>query len=268
MRAARFLTAAFAALLALAAPAAGKAAPSGLVRIEAGSVEPFATGAGEATAIPVAAFRMEAYPVTNAEYLDFVRARPEWRRSQVSRLFAAEGYLAHWAGDLELGPEVAALSASPVTNVSWFAARAYARWRGLRLPSLAEWEYAASAGFSGEAMAQRILAWYGRPTRIPLPPVGSTAANAWGVWDLHGLVWEWVEDFNSALVTGESRAGGDLEQDLFCAGGAASAADRRNYAAFMRTAFRSSLAGRDCVAALGFRCAGDLQPAPAIAKGE
>src|SRR5262245_57079634 len=52
----------------------------------------------------VAPFLMDRRPVTNAEYLAFVREHPEWRRSQVSRLFADESYLRHWRGDVELGP--------------------------------------------------------------------------------------------------------------------------------------------------------------------
>jgi formylglycine-generating enzyme required for sulfatase activity len=217
----------------------------------------------------VKAFALDTHAVTNGEYLDFVRACPEWRRSRVSRLFADENYLGQWAGDLDLGPEADALENAPVTQVSWFAARAYARWRGKRLPQLAEWEYAAGAGTSREDpdARQRILDWYARPVRLPLPPVGSTACNRWGVWDLHGLVWEWVEDFNSALVTGESRADSDLERRFFCAGGAVGATDLTDYPAFMRYAFRSSLGGTDCLKSLGFRCAEDLPPS-AIPGGE
>jgi formylglycine-generating enzyme required for sulfatase activity len=72
---------------------------------------------------------------------------------------------------------------------------------------------------------------------------------------MHGLVWEWVEDFNSAMVTGESRADSGIERDLFCGSGAASASDFRDYAAFMRYAFRSSLDAKYAVSNLGFRCA-------------
>ena len=62
-----------------------------------------------------------------------------------------------------------------------------------------------------------------------------------GVRGLHGLVWEWVVDFNTAMVTGESRADTGLERDLFCGAGSVGAKDTTDYAAFMRQALRSSL---------------------------
>lgn len=251
-------------LLAFAGDPAGTAAAE-MLRIPASEFRPL-YGDAQAPPTQVPAFFLDRTPVTNAEFLNFLRAVPAWRRSQVSRLFAAPNYLAHWAGDLELGPQ--APPDSPVTQVSWFAARAYAEWRGARLPSLAEWETAAGAGFADAEAQRRLLDWYGRPLQLPLPAVGTTAPNAWGVRDLHGLIWEWVEDFNSSLVTGESRADGDLDRGLFCAGGAASAAQVADYAAFMRYAFRSSLAGRDCVGSLGFRCARDVAPAEAPTRRE
>jgi formylglycine-generating enzyme required for sulfatase activity len=75
----------------------------------------------------------------------------------------------------------------------------------------------------------------------------------YGISDLHGLVWEWTLDFNSSLVTGESRGDGSLERSLYCGSGAAGAADFEDYAALMRYAFRSSLEARYAVGNLGFR---------------
>ncbi len=209
------------------------------------------------TRVAVAAFSMDVYPVTNAEYLEFVRAHPEWRRSRVKSLFADASYLHHWRGDLELGGRAPANS--PVVYVSWFAARAYLKSRGQRLPTADEWEYAAAASETRRdasrdpAFLDRLRSWYGQPTLEPIPPVGSTFRNVYGVRDLHGLVWEWTSDFNSALITGESRGDASLERSLYCGSGAAGAADFENYAAFMRYAFRSSLEARYSVANLGFR---------------
>ncbi|MEI7782572.1 MAG: formylglycine-generating enzyme family protein, partial [Planctomycetota bacterium] len=72
-------------------------------------------------------------------------------------------------------------------------------------------------------------------------------------------VWEWVDDFNTAMVTGESRADNGVERDLFCGAGAAGAQDTGNYAAFMRLALRSSLQANNTTTALGFRCARDRE---------
>jgi formylglycine-generating enzyme required for sulfatase activity len=103
------------------------------------------------------------------------------------------------------------------------------------------------------AFLERLRVWYSRPSPARLPPVGSTFRNAYGVSDLHGLIWEWTLDFNSALVSGESRADSDVDRSLYCGGAAAGASDFENYAAFMRYAFRSSLEARYDVGTLGFR---------------
>jgi formylglycine-generating enzyme required for sulfatase activity len=252
--------------VALATTPARETAAAAMVRIPAGSYAPLYSlpradgsnaGRPEARRRPVPAFTMDVYPVTNGQYLEFVRAHPEWRRSRVKSLFADASYLRHWQGDLELGDRAPA--DSPVVYVSWYAARAYLRTHGRRLPTVDEWEYAAAASETRRDASRdaqflgRIRNWYGRPTSEPIPPVGSTFRNVYGVGDLHGLVWEWTLDFNSALVTGESRGDASLERSLYCGSGAIGAADFEDYAAFMRYAFRSSLEARYNVANLGFR---------------
>ena len=150
-----------------------------------------------------------------------------------------------------------------MVHVSWFAARAYAKWRGKRLPTQDEWEFVArSDEVSLDATQKpefhrRILDTYGRPTPTTLPAVGSLWKNVYGVWDMHGLCWEWVADFNTVLVTGESRQDKGLDRGLFCAGGAVGSTDPSDYAAYMRYAFRSSLKARYTVGNLSFRCAQD-----------
>ena len=244
------------------APKVGKAGkdatPPGMVLIPAGLYEPLYKNEGEQK---IASFFLDEMPVTNAEFLEFVRANPRWRRSQALDLFTDAHYLEQWKGDLELGEPDKMLADGPVTNVSWFAAKAYARWRGKRLPTTAEWEMAAAAsatkarGKDDPEHYKRILEWYAKPTRFPLPAAQSMPRDFHGVRGLHGLVWEWVEDFNTALVTGESRADAGLDRNLFCGAGAAGASDFRDYAAFMRYAFRSSLDAKYAVPNLGFRCA-------------
>jgi sulfatase modifying factor 1 len=236
-----------------------QAAPAGMRLIPAGAYVPLQRPASGPTQEAVAAFLLDELPVTNAGFLAFVQANPQWRRSQVSPLYADTTYLTHWAGDLELGPR--APSDAPVVRVSWFAARAYARWAGKRLPTTAEWELAAAAGYStpvGKAepdFNRDLHAWLARPVPDTLPSVTTAKATLHGVRGLHGLVWEWVSDFNTAMVTGESRADAGLDRDLFCGAGSVGAADTSDYAAFMRAALRSSLRAHHTTSALGFRCA-------------
>ena len=81
-------------------------------------------------------------------------------------------------------------------------------------------------------------------TSSALPAVGG-AANVYGVRDLHGLVWEWVDDFNALMVDSDSRSGDDPDKLKFCGAGAINLQDRQNYAVLMRIALLSSLQARD-----------------------
>ena len=227
-----------------------------MVLIPAGIYVPFSLGPNDAKQEPVAAFLLDDYPVTNEEFLGFLRVNPKWRRSQVSRLFADSSYLKNWNGDLD--PGSSAPADSPVVHVSWFAARAYAHWAGKRLPTTAEWELAASAGYTrpdgnnDPEFKRNLYEWFAHPVPDILPAVTTSHVNYYGVHGLHGLVWEWVDDFNSALIS-------SLDPNLLCAAGAADVKDTGDYAAFMRRALRSSLQANNTTSALGFRCARDAQ---------
>jgi formylglycine-generating enzyme required for sulfatase activity len=246
------------------AEGAAPPAPAGRVVIPAGHYAPLIRTKDEPERVPVAAYFLDERPVTNAEFLAFVHANPKWQRSRVSPLFADIGYLADWVGDTELGPRVPATS--PVVRVSWFAARAYAAWAGKRLPTTAEWEHAAAAGFvtangaTEPGFPAYVLVWFSKPTPDTLPAAGLGRPNFYGVRDLLSLVWEWVDDFNTAMVSGESRGDTGLERTLFCGAGAAGARDLTNYPAFMRAGLRSSLRASYVVPNLGFRCAQSISP--------
>jgi formylglycine-generating enzyme required for sulfatase activity len=80
-------------------------------------------------------------------------------------------------------------------------------------------------------------------------------ANVHGVRDVHGVVWEWVDDFNALLVDADSRSGTDADKLKFCGAGAINLKERENYAILMRVALLSSLRARDSTPSLGFRCA-------------
>ena len=235
---------------------------SRMVMIPAGTYAPLIRGKDEPEKFDVGAFWLDVRPVTNGEFLAFVHANPKWQRTRVSPLFADQGYVGHWAGDLELGDNAPA--DAPVVSISWFAARAFAAWQGKRLPTTAEWERAAAVGIVSEdgstepGFSQAALAWFGRPMASPLPAAGLGRPNLHGVRDLLSLVWEWVDDFNTAMVTGESRADTGLERTLFCGAGSAGARDLQNYPAFMRAGMRSSLRANYVVPNLGFRCAKTL----------
>jgi len=147
-----------------------------------------------------------------------------------------------------------------VTHVSWFAAEAYCESEHARLPSWYEWEYVAAADAT-HADARHdplwlaaILGWYARPAGQSLRPVGGEP-NYYGARDMHGLVWEWVDDFNALLVSADSRNQGDPDQLQYCGAGAISLQDRENFAVLMRVALLSSLSGSDSTSSLGFRCA-------------
>jgi len=209
----------------------------------------------------VAAFQMREAPVTRSEFGHFLSTHPEWQASRAPQAFAGAGYLRHWA---EVSAEAGG-DDTPVTEVSWFAAQAYCESEDGRLPTWYEWEYAAAADATrtdargDPAWLARILGWYARPANRPLPAVGG-AANVYGVRDLHGVVWEWVDDFNALLVNADSRSASDPDRLKFCGAGAIDLQDRQNYAVLMRVALLSSLSAADSTGSLGFRCVREVKP--------
>jgi sulfatase modifying factor 1 len=258
MRAAAGFGATILALVAsLIADAAGADA-GGLVPIPAGGYTPFervkpANAAEAAAAAPrlVSAFAMDAEPVTNGEFAAFVAAHPEWRKSQVKTVFADERYLRRWPSDLDPARD------KPVTDVSWFAAEAYCKARGARLPTTTQWEYAlADAGRGQEDVRARSLKWFAEPNGAGPGAIGGPA-NGYGVRDLVGLVWEWTYDFNAYSTTAEQRDPNGKDSAV-CGGAAAGVPDASDYPAFMRYAMRASLKANYTADTLGFRCAGAI----------
>ena len=123
------------------------------------------------------AFYIDIHEVTNAQYKKFVDMNPEWSKKPSHNRYYNSRYLARWHGNnYPIGK-----GNHPVVYVSWYAAMAYAKWAGKRLPTEAEWEKAARGGLAG----QKFLAW---------TPVGIAAPNPYGLYSMVDRVWEWCLD--------------------------------------------------------------------------
>lgn len=233
------------------------AQPPVYLPIPAGTLSSVLARDADAGPSRIAAFEMRETPVTVSDWQGFVAAHPEWQRIRVARALADEGYLKAWRNEGEPPPD--ARPTQPITEVSWFAAQAYCETEGGRLPTWSEWEYVAAADANRRdaradpAWRARILAWYARPASQALPVVGGEP-NVYGVRDLQGLVWEWVDDFNALLINPDSRSAEDPDKLQFCGAGAIDLQDRENYAVLMRVALLSSLQAEQGTSSLGLRC--------------
>ena len=233
-----------------------------MVMLPAGRYRPLYAPPG-AERVAVAAFALDREPVTAGAFLAFVERHPEWRRDRVRRVFADARYLADWPAATDAG----ALGAQrrPVTQVSWFAARAYCASLGKRLPTVDEWEYAAAASeratdaTADAAFRSRLLALY---AGIGRQIAAALFVNVYGVRAMHGVVWEWTLDFNSVVLDDDSRATGSgadaRDRHLYCASAALGATDPSDYPAFLRHAVRAGLGARSSTSTVGFRCAADM----------
>jgi formylglycine-generating enzyme required for sulfatase activity len=177
-------------------------------------------------------------------------------------------------------------SAHPVSCISWQDATAYARWlsertgQSYRLPSASEWEYAARAGSTAErawtvdadACAAGNLADQGAAQRYPgwavlncndayvqAAPVGSFAANAFGLHDMLGNVFEWVADcwsdnYQGAPTDGRANRDGDCSQRELRGGSWFTAPS------FVRFAYRNRFASDYRSSSVGFRLVREIAP--------
>ena len=221
--------------------------PEGMVLIPAGSFEMGSedaeawTGEHPVHTVHLDAFYMDVYEVTNAQFKAFVDANPQWQKDNIEDRFLDDvwgRYLGLWTGtDYPAGK-----ADHPVDDVNWYAAMAYAEWAGKRLPTEAEWEYAARGGLVGKeypwgdtiTLADANYTEFSWVVDEKLKsrksertggigdstPVGQYAANGYGLYDMAGNVSEWCLDAYDAdfyAASDNSRnpiAGGETVQGL------------------------------------------------------
>ncbi|MCL4507939.1 MAG: formylglycine-generating enzyme family protein [Chloroflexi bacterium] len=259
-------------------------------------------GEGPVRQVVIKPFLIDARAVTNAQFTEFVAAtgyrteaeRYGWsfvfhlfvgeraRRQQVGVSGPAKWWLgikgASWRRPEGSGSTLRGRENHPVIHVSWNDAQAYCRWAGTRLPTEAEWEFAARGGLEQERFAwgnelepdgQHVCnVWQGRFPDLNTAgdgyagtaPAGAFAPNGYGLYNVCGNVWEWCNDWFSATfhLTGprDDPQGPPSGQSKVVRGG--SYLCHRSYCNRYRVAARSANTPDSSTGNLGFRTVRDL----------
>src|ERR1051326_1037462 len=146
--------------------------------------------------VTISSFYLDKYEVTDLQFQRFIRARPEWSAAQIPRRFHNGNYLKEWRG----GNFPEGQANHPVVNVSWYAAVAFCQYMGKRLPTEAEWEFAARGGLQnktfpwGDEPPDKTRANYAGSNIKSTTAVGTYPANGYGLFDIAGNVWEFMPD--------------------------------------------------------------------------
>ena len=236
--------------------------------------------------VVVAPFWLDRREVSNDQFAEFVDATGYVTTAEVrgySMVFDPQA--GRW-GRVEAacwrqpgGPEstVAGRENLPVVHVSWHDAARYAEWRDARLPTEAEWEYAARGGLfdaefpwgrtetpAGRYQANYWQGWFPSEDRAldgfaDLAPCGSFAPNAFGLWDMSGNACEWCSDWYAddtyQPIKRDNPTGSRDGTHRVHRGGSWLSAE--NHSMAIRVATRASAQPGDSTNHLGFRCAGD-----------
>ncbi|MBN1163747.1 MAG: formylglycine-generating enzyme family protein [Candidatus Krumholzibacteriota bacterium] len=203
--------------------------------------------------VKIDSFLMDRHEVTNSEYLRFCEETghrlPEFWGTGIFR--SGEDY-----------PDL------PVVGVSWADAQKYAEWVGKRLPTEAEWEYAARGGLidkdypNGDKWTKERARQAGPGWNNLLDPVETYEPNGLGLYDMSGNVWEWVYDRYSAGYYAESGRdnppGPEAGKFRVIRGGSWHSGPMCK-----RVYYRGGLPGNWCDFAVGFRCVKALDAPPA-----
>jgi formylglycine-generating enzyme required for sulfatase activity len=146
----------------------------------------------------------------------------------------------------------------PVTKVSWTEAIAACERFGGRLPTEAEWEYAARAGsqtvwsFGDDEKMLGEYAWYEENSGGKPHDVGTKKPNKWGLYDMHGNVWEWVADWYGTYPSaGQTDPSGPTTGQYRVRRGGSFF----NPPSGLRSAIRYWVEPEDRDSGIGFRCA-------------
>jgi formylglycine-generating enzyme required for sulfatase activity len=206
-----------------------------LVAVPAGDfVHP---GSNDGLTLHVDAFEIEKTPVTWRQYRQAMGGTPHWTAAVAEH-------------EEQFPPD------APVTYVTWDNAKAYATAIGRRLPTEIEWEYVAAGGhkrvpYQLQPAEAAEMTWYGGARKVP-KLVGQDAANAFGVHDMHGNVWEWVDDLRGNYARKDMRDPNSGTDNLGC-GNVSN--DNGSYAWFLRSAVRAASRHDQPMRFRGFRCA-------------